>query len=177
METKTTSLRRTEAYAGTVNFPINDTSVENTGEGGMFVKLLVIPLDSGQKMDVCCGAINTYECLSEVLINDDLGSFTDELHTTNDVVEDLLALRGLQKSAQSKYFPDRESDTDYSGLSVSCLASILLGSTGWSGWDSEAGEYWYCTYEDLTEKGKTLYNLLKGVYVGHEIRILTYLDT
>ena len=40
------------------------------------------------------------------------------------------------------------------------------------------GESWHCTYYDLTEDGKALYDSLKSLYgESAELHILTFLDT
>jgi len=52
---------------------------------------------------------------------------------------------------------------------------MLIGSTGQSLWSDFKGEYFRPKYKDLTDTGKKLYDLLKGIY--GEVLIITKLDT
>ena len=61
--------------------------------------------------------------------------------------------------------------------SIPYLAAIVMGSTGWSGFDWEAGNYWNCTFDDLTDEGKALYNQIQALYPDHQLQLLTFLDT
>lgn len=62
-------------------------------------------------------------------------------------------------------------------LSRPYLASIVLGSTVWSGWNDEIKEYWHCTFEDLNPEGQTLYRQIEALYPGCDLHLLTFLDT
>lgn len=63
------------------------------------------------------------------------------------------------------------------GGSKDYLACLLIGTTGWSGWNEVYGKYWHCNYEDLSEQGKELYKSLQRLYPSHVLSILTFLDT
>ena len=56
-------------------------------------------------------------------------------------------------------------------------ASFHLGKTWWTGFDKSAGAYWKCTYDDLTDEAKELYNLTQRMYPECNLYILTFLDT
>ena len=56
------------------------------------------------------------------------------------------------------------------------LCIITLGSTGWSGWNDEAG-YWKCSYDDLTSDGKALYQHILALYPEGKLTLQTWLDT
>jgi hypothetical protein len=62
--------------------------------------------------------------------------------------------------------------------SIPYLAIINMGSTGWSGFDSEKEDYWICSYKDLTDEGKSLYNTVKKLYGKFaDVYLTTWLDT
>ena len=68
-------------------------------------------------------------------------------------------------------------DTGLEYLSRPCLATLTIGSTGWSGFDNEAGETWICTEDDLTVEGRELLASLRKLYEGCEVVLTTWLDT
>lgn len=61
-------------------------------------------------------------------------------------------------------------------MSASCLAAVHLGSSSWSMWNESQGRYWTASLDDLTERGKNVYDSL---YAAFEIEplLLTFLDT
>lgn len=173
--------RRSKAMAGHVNFPVDSLEYKNSGEGGMYVKLVILP-NNKEELSVCCGTLNTYDFLSEVLVNDDKNYLSVPRSESYPTIEQLDLEQSEHERRQRKYFPClqrkfEERDIYRTFLSTPLIASILLGSTGWSGYSEEKGEYWYCTLDDLTVAGKRLYATLQDLYEGHEIRLLTYLDT
>lgn len=172
--------RRSIKYNGLVSFPVTNKAYSNTKEGGMFVTLVVMTPKKGS-YGLCCGAGNsTYQILNENLLNDD----KNYLWINNRHVKTQKQFEQLYKEEckrDAKYFPNKQEGLTHYGLenyiSVPLVSSILLGSTGWSGWSKEKKQYWYCRYKDLTRDGKSLYNSLKKLYKGCELRLLTYLDT
>ena len=54
--------------------------------------------------------------------------------------------------------------------STALLADVLMGSTGWSG-------DFICTYQDLTDEGKKIYESLKCLYPHAEFHLVTFIDT
>lgn len=149
------SNRRTNAVNGFVNFSVNSGEYVSSKEGGMFVRLVVIPPQTPDKWMMCCGG-NNYVQYDESFIG---------------------------RSEEKRHFPKLDS-VDYendavcvdSTTSIPYLAVLTIGSTGWSGYNQGNG-YWRCTYGDLTEAGKTLYNQLKQLYSGCELVLQTWLDT
>lgn len=137
--------RRSNQVRGFVKFPVQDQRFTNTGEGGMFVRLVVVDPAKGKDEDwmVCCGG---YQCV-----------------TRDECVCD--------EEADKFHFPDQDPS------SISYLNITTLGSTGWSGWDKAKECYWRCSYEDLTEEGKRLYDLIKSLYQGCDLYLQTWLDT
>lgn len=147
---------------GWVNFPINDARFQNTGEGGMFVKLVVCDdRDYDDRFGVCCG-VHVIDMMSESLIADDRYPLDDD--------DDY-------RRMESFHFPHLKSNDFFRYNSREYLAAIVLGSTDWSGWDDERGDYWSCTFDDLSDEGKALYRQLEALYPGCTLHLLTFLDT
>jgi hypothetical protein len=164
--------RRTNAVSGWVNFPVNDPSWTNTYEGGMVVKLVVYGDEQFyDKFAMCCGA-QVYDISNEVLVGDDNRSTVKTACPNNPEDED----NGWILNHYPHLFADDiESSTIEKYTSRDYLAAIVLGTTGWSG--AKEGEYWKCTFDDLTDQGKALYKQIEALYRGAEIHLLTYLDT
>jgi hypothetical protein len=161
--------RRTNATSGWVNFPVNDPAWTSTNEGGMVVKLVVFGDEEFyDKFVMCCGA-QVYDISNEVLVGDDKPSNAknscsydeDDAWISNHFPH---IFDGFIESSSIEKYTSR----DY-------LAAIVFGTTGWSG--AKDGEYWKCTFNDLTEQGKVLYKQIEALYPGAEIHLLTYLDT
>ena len=68
-------------------------------------------------------------------------------------------------------------DGRYGWVCPDYLCVITLGSTGWSGWNDEAGHYWKCSYDDLTSDGKALYQHILALYPEGKLTLQTWLDT
>src|SRR3989304_8695323 len=62
--------RRTKQVKGYVDFPVNSKEYISSGEGGMFVQLIVLP--SSHSDHVCCGGASTSIVMTESFIGDDL---------------------------------------------------------------------------------------------------------
>lgn len=176
--------RRSTDMNGWVNFPVNDPNWQNTKEGGMFVKLVVCDdREFDERFGVCCG-VNVWDQVTEQLIADDrrpmledcggLEQYTSEEEFIQAHEEGVRKIREWEQY----HFPyiNEKHPTDRSYTSRAYLASIIMGSTGWSGYRDGVG-LWHCTYNDLTEEGKTLYNSLQTLYSGCVLHLLTFLDT
>lgn len=68
--------RRSNATFGYVNFPIDQPPYKNTKEGGLIVKMVVLPYDpiitndpQEQPWDICCG-VGVHDLLQESLVAD-----------------------------------------------------------------------------------------------------------
>lgn len=149
--------RRSNVVIGCVNFPVNSPQWQNTHEGGMVVKLVVVD-DDNNSNQACCGAF-IIDFLNESLVGDD-SALAEEL-------------------PERYHYPNVDGDFDPAIKYVSrpYLAAVVLGSTGWSGWNDTEGRYWQCTYQDLTEQGKVLYQQFRDLYPGAKLHLLTFLDT
>jgi len=179
------SRRRTNAVAGFVNFPLH---LPSTQEGGVFVRLVVIDREADKNISnkwmPCCGGEQSFT-YDEVLLGDDLSDLRYPSNVANGESwmsqENEWRARDEQiKKTRLKYFPrmllewerdDGHPDYHTRDRSRPFLAIVTMGATGWS------YNQWVCTYDDLTDRGKELYNSLKALYAGAELRLLTFLDT
>lgn len=170
---RTVSRRRTNATEGCVNFPLNTPS---TKEGGMFVKLWVVDnRDYGESYGICCGVL-THELKMESLMGSDklrrpehpcmLGDW--EKMSPEELMAEYEKDNEANKAFESFFYAVEREDGD--SLSTGLLASILMGSTGWSG-------DFICTYDDLTPQGQALYQSMQALYPQAELHLVTFLDT
>ncbi|NBC31928.1 MAG: hypothetical protein GVY13_04565 [Alphaproteobacteria bacterium] len=190
------------ARSGLVNFPTWDPRYKHTGEGGMFVRLVVLPNRDADFM-VCAGGEIRF-LADGVLVGDDLTAFPGKPERPDVVREGFggffAGIRNLfSKPDHTKawedyteklerrrtfltdlYFqePVRDGERGPSRrLSVDLLTAVTMGSTGWTGYDTEADLYWSCRYTDLTADGKALYDLIKLLYADTgQLALQTWLD-
>lgn len=175
--------RRELVSEGYVVFPFNDNTFRHTGEGGLCVKLVVLDELSDRPDDslaVCCGA-SVFDVLQEGLVGDDLRpipaeSSIAETASPAEIEQSLSADASRHRNWVQFHFPRYGSDDADAHLSRNYRASIVLGTTGWSGYSDEKG-YWHATYNDLTAEGKSLYRLMEQLNPGCAIHLLTFLDT
>lgn len=173
--------RRSNAISGCVNFPVDSTTFKSSDEGGMLVKLVVCDNrddDWSNRFGVCCGA-DVYDLLTEVLTGDDRRP-NPVAPETFDSVEAVDAEQKAQHEWSAYHYPHANDDSapaDIRYVSRCYLASVLLGSSGWSGWNDAKGEYWKCTFEALNPQGQALYRLMESLYPGCDVHLLTFLDT
>ncbi len=170
--------RRSIAQSGWVAFPVSDPAWKNSGEGGMLVKLVVCDnREFDAQFGECCG-VSVTDVLQESFVGDDQRP-KPVSRDGCDSLEDLQAEQVARAAWQAYHFPHAN---DSGGgveqfLSRSYLASLVLGSTGWSGWHEGEERYWECRFDDLTVEGKALYEQLKALYPGCDVHLLTFLDT
>jgi hypothetical protein len=171
--------RRSSEVQGWVNFPVDHPGWRNTKEGGMFVKLVVCDdRDFDEKLGVCAG-VHVHDVLSEVLVNDDQRPYPTHFDVQEDdprAIEKITEVYEKQREWDEYHYPHMHDAEDRHYCSRSYLCSMVLGSTGWSGYDDNLG-LWRCTYDDLTEEGKSLYNTIQWLYPGCKLHLLTFLDT
>ncbi len=145
--------RREKHVTGYVRFPIDDPEWNFSAEGGMFVRAMVLD-DRNHANGVCwmecCGGPVTVTM--------------DETPQMDGGLEKRLWPR--MYDANGKLREERTAE-DYE--SVPCLATVVLGSTGWAGWSEKLGRYWQCTEADLTDDGRELLAALRRLYAGHEV--------
>lgn len=162
--------RRSNKQVGFVNFPIDSPEYKNTGEGGMFVSLVV---DDAENFDdrwiLCCGGY-CQRVYDESYIGDDADN-PEDFHYPD------------IKSDKDFYVNGKFDELAYENKyrSAAYLFCATIGSTGWSGYNhnkGEHGEYFKCTYDNLTEDGKAFYNQVKALYGDKcKLYLITWLDT
>jgi hypothetical protein len=145
----------------------------------MLVKLVVVDSrDYDTRFGECCGCY-VYDFLTESFIGDDRRPkpvFTGEFES----VEAMDAEQAAHLAWERYHFPnyaDSEATPGTQELSREYLATMVLGSTGWSGWHTAEQRYWECTVDALTPEGLALYRALEVLYPGCELHLLTFLDT
>lgn len=178
--------RRSNEKRGWVNFPVDHPDWENTNEGGMFVKLVVCDNRKfDDKFGVCSG-VNVFDQVTEQLVADDQRPMPEDCLGLEKYASEEEFIQAFEEEVRKKreweeyHFPyiNEKHKPDRSYTSRPYLASIIMGSTGWSGYSySDGVGLWHCTYNDLTEEGKTLYDSLQKLYEGCTLHLLTFLDT
>jgi hypothetical protein len=182
------SRRRTNEVVGYVNFPID--TVRSSGEGGCFVRLIVVESDEAKKLvdgrwAPCCGGYN-YFLLDETFLRFDKENPPEEPTFDDGPVteESRQEYKKFEKDHQEyerKIFPNLGTESpadDYKQEFESdhLLAVLTIGATGWS--PEFGATSWHCTYADLTDEGKKLYDLIKALYAPQGVvYLLTFLDT
>lgn len=170
--------RRSTAVTGCVRFPVADSAWKNAGEGGMVVKLVVCDnRDFDDQFGVCSGA-QVFDLRLEPLVGDDRRPHpVPSPHF--DTVEAVQAEQRTHEAWEAYHFPhthDEALDDAERIRSREYLASVVLGSTGWSGRNAYLMP-WVCHFEDLTEEGQALYRQFERLYPGCALHLLTFLDT
>lgn len=171
--------RRSTAVSGCVNFPVNDCAWTNTKSGGMVVKLVVCDnQEFDSQFGVCSGA-QVVDILAESFVGDDQlpKPLTPDGYTS---AAEVIAEQKAVAAWERYHFPCLYSDTADATeryLSRDYLAALVLGSTGWSGWNEVEQRTWECRFDDLTPEGKALYRQLEALYPGCTLHLLTFLDT
>lgn len=158
------SLRRTNAIRGFVNFPVESEEFKSTGEGGMFVRLVVVPeYDNHPDEIACCGGRNHILC--------------DETLITGDKDRNIETHPCYSEYHLQHYPRINKGHSVENELSIGYYAVITLGSTGWSGFSDKKEFYWECTFEDLTEEGKAIYRSMQALFPHSDVELQTWLDT
>lgn len=173
--------RRSNAVSGWVRFPVNDPDFKDTHEGGMVVKLVVIDVrahDDPHRFEKCCGGY-VRDILSESFVGDDqfpFPTFTEQADQPADLENEQARL----KAWDARHFP-RINEEMVVGvdrfISREYLAVLVIGTTGWSGFNDGTGRYFECVFNSLTDEGQLLYRQIAALYPGARLHLLTFLDT
>jgi hypothetical protein len=174
--------RRSNIVKGMVNFPINNKDFDNTQEGGMFIRLVVEP----RKDSIVCSGGLTSVLHDETYLGDDnreldFKALSEEEQSKLNP-EQLNQYLQTEQEARDRYveytFPNlKENNFELQYHSRPYLAVVIMGSTGWSGFSYETGEYFRCRYENLSDEGKSLYQKIKDLYPGEKLTLQTWLNT
>ena len=163
--------RRTNICQGWVNFPVDSKEFKSTQEGGLFVELWVRE-KKYESCGVCCGYGNIVSIYSENLVGTDKRKNSD--NSAEMIKDNSVNQKFALEETLYPYMYDMDGETVYE--SVSLLACVTMGSTGWSGYNQKKG-MWRCTYKDLNPDGQAMYNSFKKLYKNAELILVTWLDT
>ncbi len=145
----------------------------------MVVKLVVCDnREHDDRFGLCCGASVT-DVLGEILVGDDRRR-KPAPPTDYASVDAIYAEQDAMRAWEGYHFPRMHDETAEGAeryFSRDYLAVVVLGTTGWSGWNRAEGRSWECRVDDLTDEGKTLYRQFEALYPGCELHLLTFLDT
>lgn len=156
-----------------VRFPSEGDGLEHSGEGGIYV-IMVVPEPwehdgHNAHVDVHATLSRPDVCLSAR--RTEIWEPYDHAKLGSGRVYQALTAKGENELAQWALRATHDSE-----ISAPLLASVFLGSSGVPLWSSDLSAYWTAGVDDLTEAGKALYDGLKAAY-GVEPVLLTFLDT
>lgn len=155
---------------GCVQFPIS--SMPAFGGNGTLVKLWVIDRQDFSEAYGVCSGVAVYDQCTEEFMGSDKARWpnTDDVYAGAQTEEDFQ--RGHRtKSEMLRRFSEQFFIGESQEQSVPLLASIVLGSTGWS------HSSFICTYEHLTPEGKAIYDAMGKLYPRAELHLMTFMDT
>lgn len=161
--------RRSLDVEGCVLFPAH---LPSTGEGGMFVKLWVIDRQDFDHAYGVCAGVGVWDVKTESFQGSDKAPYPDtgSVYDNCTTQEHFLRAQEQERKAQFNYLDQFFVAGDAGEQSVPLLASIVLGSTGWSG-------DFVCKYENLAPEGKAIYDAMAKLYPKAELHLMTFLDT
>ena len=138
---------------GCVQFPIS--TLPALGGNGTLVKLWVIDRQDFDEAYGVCAGVAVYDQCTEEFVGSDKARFPAGIPNPKDV-----------SKLFAQFFRDEAREQ-----SVPLLASIVLGSTGWS------HSSFICTYDHLTPEGKAIYDAMQKLYPKAELHLMTFVDT
>jgi hypothetical protein len=159
-----------------VNFPGVGSGYEDSGEGGLFVMMLVPKPEDWQ--DNCHVDVVTDVRLTRPDVCVSVESrelWVPWEHRKSDFDKQSEAHRVLTEQGKPELASWAMRARNWDEFSVSLLASVHMGSSV-SSWCHPQDSYWEATTEDLTGEGQMLRVGLKSVF-GIEPLLLTFLDT
>lgn len=182
-------MRKSNDQNGFVNFPTQDESYRDSKQGGMFVMLTVCEKD---KAWPTCIINHVSVWMDESFVGDDVSPPNQywEVPVSHEEFEEWNKPESWARRlpAENFHFPylrmkkhpqmSRQFGKAYKYISIEYLAAIVIGTTGWSGWNEEKKEYWKCSYDDLNPAGQDLYQSIEELYGPDcQIYLQTWLDT
>ncbi|CAG7581246.1 MAG: hypothetical protein SLAVMIC_00747 [uncultured marine phage] len=150
-----------------LNFPTD----YNKTEGKTIVYL--IAFDSLESEDFFIDS-NSYLMLNGSLVSDDIFKYSKNLS-----LDEFVSNQMTSNHYNDLYFPNYNDEFFDSNeiekyLSIPLQAIISIGMIDTVFEDDEMSN-WVAGFEDLTEKGKQLYYMIKELYHDKEVRILTFI--
>lgn len=164
-----------------INWPVNDTRYQNSGEGGLYA-YLVVPADGGVSRDTggCCVCTYAYLTRPDVCLSPEGIGIWDEVPESEEwplPPSPLHEAREELEKAGHKHTADKLSNfLSYDTLSEALDVVIFLGATDRALITEETGTYFTATPDDLTPAGRTIYDTLAKEHVNRPV-LLTFLDT
>jgi hypothetical protein len=180
---------------GFVNFPMGSADYPMGGNGGTFVKLVVLDEVEGQDdtLAMCTGVsvldlsqknlagVAVFDFLQENLAGDDKHPQPEDVVIPENAGPDE-TMRQLEDEQRMHlvwmrfHYPRYDMPGEFKHLSRAYRASIVMGSSGWSGYSEKKGN-WFAKFDDLTPDGQALYRLMEKLNPGCPIHLLTFIDT
>lgn len=159
-----------------VNFPGEGSGYEDSGEGGLFVMMVVTrPPDWTDNCNV--------DVIADLRISSPDVCVSPERRLLWEPWDYRKGDHAKQSAAYRLLTGQNESDLaswtlrarNWDEFSVSLMAAVHLGSSCGS-WCHPEESYWEATPDDLTDEGKSLWTGLSKAF-GREPLLLTFLDT
>lgn len=167
---------------GFVIFPMGSAAYPVGGGRGTFVKLVVLDEVVGQEDTLAmCTGVSVFDFLQEILTGDDKRPPPDDAiipdgagpeETMRHLDDDQRAFHHWMRF----HYPLYGTGEELVQVSRAYRASIVMGSSGWSGYNENTGN-WCATFDDLTPEGQALYRMMEALNPGCPIHLLTFLDT
>lgn len=163
---------------GVVGFPLVDDDFSVIDDGMTNVYLIVYDEKGLENIS----EYQTHLFLDGVFVSDDCSERPKlEKDMTDIDIDELIDDQIANDDYNDFYFPNFSSDDfEYDEiakyLSIPLISSVRLGNCHMTFECNDEPRYWNCKYEDLTNQGKVVYNIFKEMYVGKEIRILTFVN-
>lgn len=167
---------------GFVKFPMGSAAYPEGGGQGTFVKLVVLNEVVGQDDTLAmCTGVFVLDFLQEILTGDDKRPQPVDAVIPDDASpeETMRHLDNEQKAFNNWmrfHYPHYETASEFKHISRAYRASIVMGSSGWSGYNEQTGN-WCATFNDLTAEGQALYRLMEALNPGCPIHLLTFIET
>lgn len=168
---------------GMINFP--DKGYEDSGEGGLFVMLVAIrPMteegypDISKWDDHCHVDVHITLPSPDVCVSDARRDMWEPYDCRSSGTDRMFEVgKILEKEKRPELMQWVYGTRSHLDESVELLAALHLDSTCLSLCsEKKYGGYFDAGYDDLTDKGRAIYDALKAAY-GIEPTLLTFLDT
>lgn len=164
--------------SGVIDFPVVNDDYKVVDDGMTNVYLIVYDENGLENIS----EYQTHIFLDGVFVSDDCLERPRLDKDMKDVdIDELIDEQMANDDYNDFYFPNFSSD-DFEHneiakyLSIPLIASVRLGTCNMTFENINSPKYWSATYDDLTQQGKVVYNIFKEMYVGKEIRILTFVN-
>lgn len=161
------------AITGEVEWPVSNLW-RHTGEGGMWVTAFweVPSGDAEYEWSTCIGPGRTYS-FQEDAVGVDTG---EDYYSWFSSFEEREAREKewVAENPTMHYFETRNHFEDY--LSGPFYAAVDLGTTGGSWAHPDTGDYFVCTRNNLSRRGKMIVTMLDNLYKVPG-KLVTFLDT